>query len=98
MVGGTKMATLTGKRQQLFMTAVFAFHAGKAVGQVAAVEITIIYRLDIGPPEAVLSAEVFVINLHEGFKIILDAMIIIRLQRATWLVCGCRQCHFYLAG
>ena len=37
------------------MVAIFAFHAGKAVVQITAVEITIDYLLDIWPPEAVLT-------------------------------------------
>jgi len=37
------------------MAAVFTLHAGKAVVQVAAVEIAIDHLLDIGPPETVLT-------------------------------------------
>jgi len=37
------------------MVAIFAFHAGKAVVQITAVEITIDHLLDIWPPEAVLT-------------------------------------------
>ena len=54
MAGGAKVTALAGKGQQIFMAAVFAFHAGKAVVQIATVEITIDHLLDIGPPEAVL--------------------------------------------
>jgi len=39
MAGGAKMATLAGKGRQIFMTAVFAFHTGKAVVRIAAIEI-----------------------------------------------------------
>jgi hypothetical protein len=35
--------------------AILAFHAGKAVVQVPAIEIAIDHLLDIGPPEAVLT-------------------------------------------
>jgi hypothetical protein len=42
------------KGQKIFMAAIFAFHAGKAFVQIAAVEITIDYLLDIRPPEALL--------------------------------------------
>jgi len=54
MAGGAKMATLAGKGQQIFMTAVFAFHTGKAVVRIAAVEVAVDDLLDIGPPESVL--------------------------------------------
>jgi len=37
------------------MAAIFAFHAGKAVVQIAAIEIAIDHLLDIGPPESVLT-------------------------------------------
>jgi hypothetical protein len=52
MTGWTKVAALARKCQQIFMAAVFAFHAGKAVVQITAVEMTIDHLLDIGPPEA----------------------------------------------
>lgn len=37
------------------MAAIFAFHTGKAVVQLTAVEITMDHLLDIGPPEALLT-------------------------------------------
>jgi hypothetical protein len=54
MARWVKMTALARKCQQIFMAAVFAFHAGKAVVQITAIEITIDYLLDIRPPEAVL--------------------------------------------
>ena len=53
------------------MAAVFAFDTGKAVAQIAAIQITIDHLFDIGPPEAVLPGETVVVFLHKGFKIIL---------------------------
>jgi hypothetical protein len=55
MTRGAKVATLAGKCQQIFMTAIFTFHPGKAVVQIATIEITIDHLLDIGPPESVLT-------------------------------------------
>ena len=55
VAGWTKVATLAGKSQQVFMAAVFAFHTGKTVASIAAIEITVNYLFDIGSPEAVLS-------------------------------------------
>jgi len=49
-----KAATLAKEGQQIFMTAIFTLHAGKAVVQIAAIEIEIDHLLDIGPPESVL--------------------------------------------
>jgi len=59
------------------VAAVFAFHAGKPVAQIAAIEIAIDHLLDIRPPEAVLPGEMFIIDLEKGFKIILNAAVVI---------------------
>jgi len=67
------MAALARKCQQIFMTAVFAFHAGKAVVQIAAIEIAIDHLLDIGPPESVLPGKMLIIDPDEGLKIVLHA-------------------------
>jgi hypothetical protein len=48
-----KAAVFTEQCQQEFMAAIFAFYEGKAVVQIAAIEITIDHLLDIWPPEAV---------------------------------------------
>jgi len=55
MAGWAEMPALARKCQQIFMAAIFAFHTGKAVVQIAAVEITIDHLLDIWPPESVLT-------------------------------------------
>jgi len=86
MAGRAKMAALTRERQQVFMATVFAFHASKAVAQIAAIQITVDHLFDIGPPEAVLPGEVFVVGLNEGFKIVLDAVIIVRILRSARMV------------
>jgi hypothetical protein len=54
MARRAKMTALARKYQQIFVAAVFAFHTGKPVAQIAAIEIAIDHLLDIGPPEAVL--------------------------------------------
>ena len=61
MAGRAKMTALAGEGREIFMAAIFAFHAGKAVVQIAAVEITIDHLLDIGPPESVLPGEMLII-------------------------------------
>jgi len=48
------MTPFAGECQEVFMAAIFAFHAGKPVVQIAAIEIAVDHLLDIGPPEAVL--------------------------------------------
>jgi hypothetical protein len=59
------------------MTAIFTFHTGKAVVQIAAVEVTVNDILQIGPPEPVLPGEILVIDPDKGFKIILYTAVII---------------------
>ncbi len=54
-------ATLAGEGQEIFMAA-FAFHAGKAVAQITAIEIAIDRLLDIAPPKAALTREMFIIG------------------------------------
>jgi hypothetical protein len=49
-----KAASLAGKSQQIFVAAVFAFHTGKTVVQIAAIQIPI-NLLKIRPPEAILT-------------------------------------------
>ena len=46
--------TPAGEDQEVFVAAIFRFHAGKAVVQVAAIEITIDNLFDIGFSESVL--------------------------------------------
>ena len=50
------------------MAAILAFNTGKAVVQIAAIEIAIDYLLDIGPPEAVLPGEMLVIDPEKDFN------------------------------
>ena len=47
------MPSFTRECQQIFMSAILAFHTGKTIVRIAAVEKTIDHLLDIGPPEAV---------------------------------------------
>jgi len=49
------------------MAAVFASDAGKSVVKIAAIQITVNHLFDIGPPEAVLFGELFIIGLNEGY-------------------------------
>ena len=77
MARWAKMTALTGKSQQIFVTAVITFDAGKAVVQVAAIEITIDHLLDIGPPETVLPGKILLIDPDKGLKVVFHAAVII---------------------
>ena len=52
-------------------------YSGKAVVQIAAIEITIYNLLEITPPEAILPCEMFIIVPDKGFKIVLYTTVII---------------------
>ena len=75
------------------MATVFTFHAGKAVVQITAIEITIDHLLDIRPPESVLPGEVLVVDPDKGFKIILYAAVVIRILRVAGAINGGRSGH-----
>ena len=92
-----KAVTLKGKGYKIFIAAIFAFHAGKSVVQIAEIEITIDHLLDIGPPESILPREMFIIDMDKGFKIILYTAVIIRILRAAGPVFAGGQWHVFLA-
>ena len=54
VAGWAEVAALAGECQKVFVAAVFAFHTGKTVVQIAAIQVTINYLFDIRTPEAVL--------------------------------------------
>jgi hypothetical protein len=54
MAGRAEVPALTGKSEQILMAAIFAFHAGKAVVEIAAIQIPINHLLDIRPPKSIL--------------------------------------------
>ena len=87
------MAPLAGECQKIFVAAIFAFHAGKAVAQITAIEITIDHLLDIGPPESVLPGETLIIDLDKGFKVVLHAAVVIRRLWISWTINGGRSGH-----
>jgi len=59
------------------MAAIFAFHTGKAIVQIAAVKITENDLLEIGTEESVGPLKSFLVDLGEGFQMTLDTAIII---------------------
>jgi hypothetical protein len=61
----------------MLVTIVLALHTGKAVVQIAAIEIMIDHLLDMWPPESELPGEILIIDTDKGFKIVLHAAVII---------------------
>ena len=58
------------------MVAVSAFHAGKAIAQVAAVQVPVDDLPEVGTEESIGPLKSFFVILDEGFQMILDASII----------------------
>ncbi|MCX5874359.1 MAG: hypothetical protein NTY51_14160 [Deltaproteobacteria bacterium] len=85
------MTPFAGEGQKILMAAIFAFHAGKAVAQIAATEIAIDHLLDIEPPESVLPGEMLITDPDKGFKIVLYAAVVIRRLRISWTINGGRS-------
>jgi hypothetical protein len=59
------------------MAAIFAFHTGKAIVQIAALKITENDLLEIGTKESEGPLKPFLVDLDEGFQMSLDTAIII---------------------
>jgi hypothetical protein len=82
MTGGAEVPALTRKSQQIFVTAGFTFHPREAVMEDAAVQKTINHLFHIGPEKPVPGGEPLVIDLLQRLKVVLNALIILRL---LWL-------------
>ena len=72
-----KAVTLSGEGKQLLMAAFFCISSGNAVVQDPAIEVPVYDLLQIGPPEAVLTRKMLIIDPDEGLKIVLHAAAII---------------------
>jgi hypothetical protein len=70
------------------MAAVFAFHTGEAIVQVAAFQIPVDDLLDIGTEKSIESFKTFLVDLEKGFKMILHAAVVIRRLRITRAING----------
>ena len=81
MTAGAKMPALTRKPQQIFVTAFFTFHPREAVMEDAAVQETVDHLFHIRPEKPVPGGEPFVIDLLQHLKVILNALIVLRLLR-----------------
>ena len=77
VTGGTKMMALAGKGKKILVVAVFTFHPGKAIVQIAAIKITVNDLLEIGTEESVGPLKPFLIDLDKASQMIFDTAIII---------------------
>ena len=63
-------ASLQHKGQKIFMVAIPTLHRGKAVVQVATIQVAVNDLLEVGSPEPVRLFEPFLVNLNKGQIII----------------------------
>ncbi len=77
------MTALAGEGQKIFMVAIPALHPGKAVLQIAAIEIPVNDLLKMGTVEPVVTFEPLLVDLNKGLKMVFHAPIIIRRFRYT---------------
>jgi len=68
------------------MAAIFAFHTGKAIVHIPAIEIPVNDVFQIGSSEAVLPGEMVVIDLKKGLEMVLHTAVIIRILRVSWAI------------
>jgi hypothetical protein len=73
------------------MVAIRALHPGKAVVQVATVQVAVNDLLKVGPPEPVPPFEPLLVDLNEGFQLVFHAPVIIRRLRVPGMINGGRS-------
>jgi hypothetical protein len=88
VAGRAEVAALAGECQEVFMAAVLAFHAGKAVVEDAAIQIAEDHLLHISTEEPVLGGKALVIDLLKFLKGILNASVVLGVLRFARAVCG----------
>jgi len=91
MAGRAEVAALAGKGKQIFMAAVRTPDAGKAVMKISAVKIPADYFPHIRAKKSVPPAELLVINLFKSFKVVFNALLIVRALRVTRMVLMCAE-------
>jgi len=75
------------------MVTILAFNTGKAVVENAAVKISVDNLPHIRPEKAILLGKALIVDLFQRFKIVFNALIILRLLWFTWLINGRRVGH-----
>jgi hypothetical protein len=75
------------------MVTILAFNTGKAVVENAAVKISVDNLPHIRPEKAILLGKALIVILFQRFKIVLNALIILRVLWFTWLINGRRVGH-----
>ena len=83
VAGRAEVAEFAGEGQEVFVAAIFAFDAGKAIVQIPAIEVPVNDLLQIRTPEAILPGKMIVIDLNESLEAILYTAVVIRVLRVS---------------
>ena len=75
------------------MAAVLALDSGKAVEEIAAIQIPLHNLSDMGAKEAVSPFKSIFIDLFQGFKVVFNAAIVRGLLGISRTIYGCRYRH-----
>ena len=92
VAGGAKVAALAGEGQQVLVAAILAFDPGKAIAQVAAIQVLADHFPQIGTEESIGPLESLFVTLDEVVQVILNAAVIVRCLR----IAGAGDLHLQL--
>ena len=71
------MAAFAGYGQKIFMVAIRALHPGKALVQVATLQVAVNDLSEVGPPEPVPPFEPLLVELKQGIKMVIHTAVVI---------------------
>jgi hypothetical protein len=86
-------ASLQHKGQKIFMVAIPTRDPGKAVVQVATIQVAVNDLLEVESPEPVRLFEPLLVDLNQGLKMVLHAPVVIRRLRVPGTINGGRSGH-----
>jgi hypothetical protein len=82
------MAAPTREGEEILVTAVLAFDAGKTIVEDSAIKIAVDHLLQISTEEAILGGEALIIDLLKFLKVILNTLVILGILLFAMAVCG----------
>ena len=87
------MSSFARKSEEIFVTTLSTPDSRKAIMEDATVKIAINDLSHIGPEKAILLCKALSIDLFQRLKVVLNALIILRVMWFTWLINGRRVGH-----
>ena len=87
------MSSFARKSEEIFVTTLSTPDSRKAIMEDATVKIAINDLSHIGPEKAILLCKALIIDLFQRLKVVLNALIILRVMWFTWLINGRRVGH-----